>query len=193
MILFFNKASCLFIPMHSKYKFMDPLMFNLGGLIITNQEQVVSAVAGLKCTPPVYTLLISRHLLEVDHSFTLQLSPGYGREKRKRYLADTADFESSSLQVSYSPAQKRHWYDDTNKKVLTSSVHGLPLHTQNQVWQLVSHSAKILDKCLLWIQCFVWLKGFKMVVLKMLTMLSVNKGFQVQHYYLSLPSYGVEL
>ena len=115
MILFFNKASCLFIPMHSKYKFMDPLMFNLGGLIITNQEQVVSAVAGLKCTPPVYTLLISCHLLEVDHSFTLQLSPGYGREKRKRYLADTADFESSSLQVSYSPARKRHWYDDTKR------------------------------------------------------------------------------
>ena len=115
IFFFFNKASCLFIPVHSKYKFMDPLMFNLGGLIITNQEQVVSAVAGLKCTPSVYTLLISCHLLEVDHSFTLQLSPGYGREKRKRYLAETADFESSSLQVSYSPARKRHWYDDTKR------------------------------------------------------------------------------
>ena len=41
-------------------------MFNPAGqvtLIITSQEQVVSAVAGIKCTPPVYILLISRHLL----------------------------------------------------------------------------------------------------------------------------------
>ena len=58
-----------------------------------------------------------------------------------------ADFDSIP-HVSYFPAWKRHWYDDTIK-FLTSSVFGLPLHTQNQVLPLVSHSATILDKCML--------------------------------------------
>ena len=40
--------------MHSKYYFMASLMFNPTGqvmLIIVSQEQVISAVAGIKCTP----------------------------------------------------------------------------------------------------------------------------------------------
>ena len=56
-------------------------------LNITSQDQGVSTVQALKCTPlvppPVDILLISGHLLEVEYSLTLQVLPGYGAEKRR--------------------------------------------------------------------------------------------------------------
>ena len=59
-------------------------------LNITSQDQGVSTVQALKCTPlvptPVDILLISGHLLEVEYSLTLQVLPGYGAEKRRRGL-----------------------------------------------------------------------------------------------------------
>ena len=65
------------------------LMFNPPGqvpLIITGQEEGFSAVAGIKYTPPVYLLLISRHLLEVKMGLTLQVSPGYEEEKTRNQV-----------------------------------------------------------------------------------------------------------
>ena len=134
---------------------MGSLMFNPAGqvtLIITSQEQVVSAVAGIKCTPPVYILLTSRHLLEVEHSLTLQVSPGYGEEKRLPSRHRNAYFESSSLVVF-------RYHIRLHRKGTGMMIQErfsplqfmafLPLHIQNRVWLLVFHSATILDKCLL--------------------------------------------
>ena len=56
-------------------------------LIITSQEQVVSALTAIKCSPLVDIFLISRHFLEVDYSLTLKISPGYRAEKRRRCQA----------------------------------------------------------------------------------------------------------
>ena len=81
---------------------MSSLLFNPTGqvmLIITSQEQAISAVAGIKYTPPVYISLISRHLLEVKHSLTLQVLPGYGEEKRRHFPAYIATQKPGSLKA----------------------------------------------------------------------------------------------
>ena len=72
---------------------MASLMSNPPGQVtlnITSQDQGVSTVQALKCTPlvpPVDILLISGHLLEVEYSLTLQVLPGYGAEKRRHSRA----------------------------------------------------------------------------------------------------------
>ena len=68
----------------------NPTKFNPTGqvtLIVTSQEQVVSALTAIKCSPLVDIFLISRHFLEVDYSLTLKISPGYRAEKRRRCQA----------------------------------------------------------------------------------------------------------